>query len=272
MHSDDQPSGRVLSRRQALAALGVAGVGLTVVGTGAASAGTDAAPLDGAVAGSVPRGVDCVAKPEMTVGPYFVEEGLNRSDIRSDPSDDSVVEGTALILNLGIAQVRSGGCLPLPGATVDIWQCDAFGTYSDVAYEGTVGRKFLRGHQVTDSAGRVTFVTILPGWYAGRAVHLHVKVRTTGTDGNSYEFTSQLYFDDAFSAAYLATEPYAPNGTPDTTNETDVWYGDVGDQMHLKPRKRGKGYQADFTIGLDLSDTAVGAPDVFTIPTAPPSA
>ncbi|MEW2398006.1 hypothetical protein [Streptomyces sp. NPDC046862] len=265
MHSDDQPLGRVLSRRQALTVLGVAGVGLTIGEIDGASASS--ASSQGAVTGPV----DCVAKPEMTVGPYFVDEGLNRSDIRADPSDGSIVDGTPLLLNLNIAQITGGKCLPLPGAKVDIWQCDAFGLYSDVEYEGTVGRKFLRGYQVTDRRGGTTFVTILPGWYPSRTIHIHVKVRTTGTDGNPYEFTSQLYFDEAFKAAYLATDPYASTGTPDTTNDTDIWYGEVGAQMHLAPRRKGTGYEATFTIGLDLSDTAVGAPDVFTVPTAPPS-
>jgi hypothetical protein len=171
-------------------------------------------------------------------------------------------------MNPNIVQVARGRCRPSPGATVDVRQCDALGRYSDAETGGTAGRKFLRGHQITNSVGGVTFITVLPGWYAGRAVHLHVKVRTTGTDGNPYEFTSQLCFAEKFKAAYLAT---AAKGTPDATNETDFLYGEGGDQLHLKPRRAGKGYQATFTIGPDLSDTAVGAPDTFDSSTAPPA-
>jgi protocatechuate 3,4-dioxygenase beta subunit len=263
MHDDDMPVGRVLSRRQALTILGISGVALTVGGAGVASADC----------------VDCVVKPEMTEGPYFVDEGLDRSDIRSDPSDGSVAEGTLFTLGLRVLRIADGECSPLPDAVVDLWHCDALGVYSDVAQEGTVGRKFLRGYQVSNRAGRVRFVTILPGWYRGRTVHFHIKIQTTGTDGNPYEFTSQLYFTEEFKAEYLAADPYAAKGAPDTTNAADGIYtgGGAGDQMLLRPTRRGRGYAADFAIGLDLSDTAVGTDDGFTggpggpPPTDPPA-
>jgi protocatechuate 3,4-dioxygenase beta subunit len=199
----------------------------------------------------------------MQVGPYFVDEKLNRGDIRSDPATGAVSKGTLLALNLRVLQIKSGQCAPLKDAVVDIWQCDAFGVYSDVAAMGTIGKKFLRGYQVSDRAGNVRFLTILPGWYPGRTIHYHVKIRTAGTDGNPYEFTSQLYFTEEFKAVYLATSPYAGTGTPDTTNATDRFYRTGGDQMVLSPRKAVRGYRTDFAIGLDLSDTVVGAPDVF---------
>ncbi|TDV47875.1 twin-arginine translocation pathway signal protein [Actinophytocola oryzae] len=255
MDNDDEPVGRVLGRRQAIAILGLSGMALTAAGSaGAASAEPRAADC-----------VDCVVRPEMTEGPYFVDEGLNRSDIRTDPSDGSVSAGTTLALGLRVLRVDGRRCAPLRGAVVDIWHCDALGAYSDIASEGTSGRKFLRGYQTGDRAGRVRFTTVLPGWYRGRTVHLHIKVQTTGTDGNPYEFTSQLYFTEEFKAEYLTAQPYADKGTPDTTNAEDGIYqaGGAGDQMLLHPRRRGRGYVADFAIGLDLSDTAVGADDGF---------
>lgn len=260
MESDDTPVGHVLSRRSALALFGVAGVAFTAAG-GAATAWAGTTSANGA-SGSA---VDCVAKPEMTEGPYFVDEGLDRSDIRIDTSDGSIVAGTPLMLTLRVSQIVNCVRKPLPGATVDIWQCDAAGIYSDIAAEGTTGRTFLRGYQVTNPGGIAHFTTILPGWYQGRTVHTHVKIRTTGTDGHAYEFTSQLYFPEEFKAVYLATEPYAAKGTPDTTNATDMHYADVGDQMLLKPSEVGDGYEASFVIALDLSDTAVGADDSFQL-------
>ena len=131
------------------------------------------------------------------------------------------------------------------------------------------GKKFLRGYQVTSRTGKVRFVTILPGWYRGRTIHVHVKVRTTGTDGNPYEFTSQLYFTEEFKAGYLVTEPYAGKGAPDTTNDIDFIFARGGDQMMLRPRRMLSGYVADFAIGLDLSDTAVGDDDAWTGPPPP---
>jgi protocatechuate 3,4-dioxygenase beta subunit len=251
MHLDDEPVGRVLGRRHALAILGMSGVALTVAGVRVGVASADPA-------------VDIVAQPELTEGPYFVDEGLNRSDIRTDPSDGSVVAGTMFTLNLRVMQLAGGEATALKNAIVDVWHCDALGVYSDIAAEGTTGRKFLRGYQVTNGAGKVRFGTILPGWYQGRTVHIHVKVRTTGTDGNPYEFTSQLFFTEQFKAAYLATDPYAAKGTPDTTNDTDMHYADLGDQLLLYPRMRDEGLAADFTIGLDLSDATVGDDDAFT--------
>ncbi|HEX6356184.1 twin-arginine translocation pathway signal protein [Actinophytocola sp.] len=257
MHDDDEPVGRVLGRRQALAILGMSGMALTVAGVGVAGAASASSTTNADT-------VDIVVKPEMTEGPYFVDENLNRSDIRVDTSDGSVVDGTALRLNLRIMSVASTGAVPIKGAQVDVWHCDAFGVYSDVAAEGTVGKKYLRGYQLTNGDGKVQFLTILPGWYQGRAIHIHVKVRTTGTDGNPYEFTSQLFFTEEFKTAYLATQPYASKGTPDTTNSTDMWYATGGDQMVLSPKTTDEGLKADFTIGMDLSDTAVGASDSFS--------
>src|SRR3972149_6977430 len=74
----------------------------------------------------------CVVRPGQTEGPYFVDEKLNRSDIRSDPSDGSVKEGVPLQLTLRVHQISGTDCTPLAGAMVDIWHCDALGVYSDV--------------------------------------------------------------------------------------------------------------------------------------------
>jgi len=247
MHHDDLPVGRVLPRRHALGLLGMVGAALAA-GTGTATA--SAAP-----------NVDCVATPEMVEGPYFVDEKLRRSDIRTDPATGKLSDGALVALNLRVLQIADGRCTPLPGATVDLWHCDAVGLYSDEADANTVGQKFLRGYQISDRGGQVRFTTILPGWYPGRTVHHHVKIRTTGTDGNAYEFTSQLYYPEQFKAAYLAKPPYAAHGTPDTTNAADQFYGTLGDQLLLNPRPHGRGHTADFTVALDLSDTKVGAPD-----------
>jgi len=142
-----------------------------------------------------------VARPAQTEGPYFVEEALNRSDIRVDPSDGSVKPGTPLELTLLIARLGRAGCAPLAGARVDVWHSDHLGVYSDVTDPGgsTVGRKFLRGYQLTDGDGRVRFLTVYPGAYQGRTVHIHFKVRAPQGQRPGYEFTSQLYFDDALT-------------------------------------------------------------------------
>lgn len=163
MDNDDRPVGRVLSRREVLALLGAAGA---VVITGRFSAALAQAASGGTTeASAVPA---CVVRPEQTEGPYYVDERLERSDIRVEPTDGSVKAGVPLALTFRISQIGES-CAPLAGATVDVWHCDAQGDYSDVTdrTEGfdTVGQTWLRGYQVTDENGEVTFKTIYPGWY-----------------------------------------------------------------------------------------------------------
>ncbi|MEU8416028.1 dioxygenase family protein [Amycolatopsis japonica] len=255
MHDDDEPVGRVLGRRQALILLGAAGATLAAAGSATASATTS---TEGSPEVCT---LDCVVKPEQMEGPYFVDERLNRSDIRSEPSTGQLVPGTPLVINFTVQQVRQQQCTALSGAMIDLWQCDAFGLYSDIPSQGSRGRRFLRGYQNTDQAGTARFTTILPGWYTGRTLHIHVKIRTIGTNGRPYEFTSQLYFTPEFGAAYLRTDPYRRKGPADTTNSRDSIYRNGGSQMLLRPQQSGTGYTADFAIGLDLSNTQVGRPD-----------
>ena len=146
---------------------------------------------------------------------------------------------------------------------MDVWHCDALGVYSGVSDPGfdTSEQMWLRGYQVTDENGRVEFLTIYPGWYQGRAVHIHFKIRTTGTDNQSYEFTSQLFFDDALSDQVFTQEPYVSKGQRDTFNSNDGIYQNGGDLLTLNPTEINGGYTATFDIALDLSDTETGAAD-----------
>jgi protocatechuate 3,4-dioxygenase beta subunit len=197
----------------------------------------------------------CVVKPQQTEGPYFVDEKLNRSDIRSDPSNNLAKEGTELRLVMRVSQISSDSCMPLSGATVDLWHCDALGVYSDVQDRSfdTRGKKFLRGYQVTDKNGVVQFITIYPGWYQGRTVHMHFKIRTDSTSQQSYEFTSQLYFDDSFTDKIYAQAPYAAKGKRTLRNNQDGIFQDGGKDLILQVSKDGKGYVGTFDIGLQQS-------------------
>lgn len=194
----------------------------------------------------------CVVSPELTEGPYFVDENLNRSDIRTDPSTGGAFDGAPLELALRVLQVGGEDCLPLEGAQVDIWQCDALGVYSDISDPGfsTVGQQFLRGFQVTDSDGVARFTTIYPGWYQGRTVHIHFKVRSSASTDTSYEFTSQLFFDDELSDRVFQQEPYAGKGDRGTRNDNDGIYQESGNQLLLNVEETGSGYAATFDIGM----------------------
>ena len=243
MTHEDRPAGRLLSRREVVAFLGATGAAWLLAGT------------------LIPRralaglsGPSCVVRPEQTEGPYFVDERLNRSDIRSDPADGRVRPGTPLALTLAISRLSAGDCLPLPGAQVDIWHCDALGVYSDVKDPAfnTIGQKFFRGYQITDAHGEVKFLTIYPGWYEGRTVHIHVKVRTAAQAGRSFEFTSQMYFDDGLSNRVYADAPYATKGKRTARNQDDRIFRRGGDQLMLAPTLVDDGYAATFAIGLQL--------------------
>ncbi len=288
--NDDAPVGRILTRREVIRLLaGLGGAALlvacdtssltavlpTATAGSVGSAGGGATPTAGlnaeaatAVAATAPAVAptadqaavpDCVVRPELTEGPYFVDEKINRSDIRADPADGSVRPGVPLTLAFALAQVGTGACVPLAGAQIDVWHCDATGVYSDV--QGSSGTKFLRGYQLTDAQGRAQFTTIYPGWYQGRAVHIHFKIRTKDTSGASYEFTSQFFFDDALSDTVFTQTPYAAHTNRDTKNTSDSIYQGGGSQLLLKLTKSGDGYATTFPLGLDLSDTAVGKAD-----------
>src|ERR1051325_4964091 len=146
-----------------------------------------------------PSLVEAQGTPQQTEGPYFVEGMPNRSDIRSDPSDGSLQQGIPLRLVIHVSDVDDGSCTPIKGAQVDIWHANSQGVYSGVNDQGTMGKKFLRGYQVTDDNGNVQFTTIYPGWYQGRAIHIHVKVRTFEGPGNTLEWTSQFYLNNSIN-------------------------------------------------------------------------
>lgn len=131
---------------------------------------TDPSGATGATSGSA----TCVLTAALTEGPFFVDEKLNRSDIRADPVTGAVSAGIPLALTFNVSRYASNACTPLTGAYLDVWHCDSTGAYSDVSGSS---KKFLRGYQITDANGIAAFTTIYPGWYNGRAVHIHFKLR-----------------------------------------------------------------------------------------------
>lgn len=245
-----------LTRREVLRLSGAASAAL-LVGCSPGSSGPSwwRRLWAGKPAASVPP---CIVRPDQTEGPYFVDERLNRSDIRSDPSDGSVKDGVSLQLAFRVSELRDTACTPLSGAMVDIWHCDALGVYSDVKDMDdrfdTSGKKFLRGYQTTDPNGAARFLTIYPGWYEGRAVHIHFKIRTQPESRRGYEFTSQMYFDDALTEQVLARTPYATKGGGWLRNERDgIFRRDGGEQLMLPVTAVGAGYAGTFEIGLQIA-------------------
>jgi protocatechuate 3,4-dioxygenase beta subunit len=249
MDNDDAQVGRILTRREVIALLGVAGAGAVASRLGAQPGVGAATPAAGARVW-VPA---CVVTPAQTEGPYFVDEKLNRADIRPDPTNGKVSGGAPLDIEIRVYRVANGACTPYQNAMVDIWQCDAMGLYSDVrdsnGFFNTAGQKFLRGYQLTDASGVAKFTTIYPGWYQGRTVHIHFKVRSSA-GARAVEFTSQLYFDDAVSDKVFAQAPYNTKSGNRTRNERDGIFGRGGRQLMLAVSEQGAGYKSSFDIGL----------------------
>jgi protocatechuate 3,4-dioxygenase beta subunit len=193
-----------------------------------------------------------------------VDVDLLRTDIRSDPNSGLVKDGAPLSLTFHALQVSAGNCSPLQSAEVEIWHCDAAGVYSGVADPDfdTTNQKWLRGSQMTDAAGIAAFTTIYPGWYPGRAVHIHFKVHVV-----SAVFTSQLFFDEALSDEVFGRPPYVDHGARDTRNDNDGIFNEL---LLLTTTRSNQGYTATFPIGIDLSNVAThhqgGAPEPGGVP------
>ena len=129
------------------------------------------------------------------------------------------------------------------------------GVYSDVRdpRSSTVGKTFLRGYQISDAGGKVRFLTVYPGWYQRRSVHIHIKVRTDPQSRRGFEFTSQLYFDDALTDRVHVADPYIAKGSKRVRNQDDRLFRKEGDQLMLAAVESAGGYAASFEIGLQLS-------------------
>lgn len=248
---DDTQVGHVLSRREILASLSAAGAAILVPSAGGRLG--RAAMIGGAALSPLPG---CIVRPAQTEGPYFVDTRLNRSDIRSDPGDGAVPDGAPLHLVFRVSRLGSAACAPLAGALVDLWQCDGLGVYSGVKddnrYFDTRGKQFLRGHQRTGADGSAAFRTIYPGWYEGRTVHIHFKIRTDPDARRGREFTSQLYFDDSISDQVFVGAPYRANRQRRVRNDRDGIFRRGGRELTLAVEPERDGYRAAFEVGLAI--------------------
>jgi protocatechuate 3,4-dioxygenase beta subunit len=249
--NDDEPVGHVLSRREIIKLLSVAG-GWAGGGLAAASAAGFAQRGPAGAPSSSISLPGCVARPAQTEGPFFVDEKLNRSDIRSDPGTKAISSGAPLRLKFVVSTVGKT-CAALGGALVDVWHCDAAGRYSDEGQNNTVGQKFLRGSQLTDAKGVAQFLTVYPGWYPGRTVHIHFKIRLISGNNVTHEFTSQLFFDDAFTDKVFKQAPYSSRGARSQRNSNDGIFGNGGNQLLLAVKQDGAGYTGTFDIGMNIT-------------------
>jgi protocatechuate 3,4-dioxygenase beta subunit len=182
----------------------------------------------------------CAVTPSETIGPYPSRMDLFRSDVRENRS------GTPLELTVKVVNVNSA-CAAVAGAEVEIWQCDAAGDYSQ--YGAQASATFLRGIQTTNGAGEAAFTTVYPGWYQGRATHIHVEV-TVG--GRSVKVT-QIAFPDAVSDAVHTQGVYASRGANPLRTQSDMIFADsLASELITPTGSPSAGYSATFQVGVSL--------------------
>ena len=230
-----------LSRREALGMMGAAGAAASL---GCGSEGTTSpTTTTGTTDTTGGTGASCAVSPTETIGPYPSLTNFVRSDIREGKT------GTPLTLTITVVNANNS-CSPVANATVDIWQCDASGNYSEYSqpgYNGT-GLTFLRGIQMSDGSGRVTFTTIFPGWYAGRATHIHVQVKVN----NAVVKVTQIAFPESVIDAVYASGVYASKGRNPTSNSGDMVFADSlsSELATVTGGDPTTGYTATFTVGI----------------------
>lgn len=200
----------VIGRRKAIGFLGGAAALAAACGSTGTATGATETPTAAPVTGT---NGDCTVTPSETVGPFPSRSDFVRSDIREGKT------GTPLALTIRVVNV-SNGCAAVPGAQVEIWHVDAAGDYSQ--YGAQANQTFLRGIQTTDAGGIVNFTTIYPGWYQGRATHIHAEV-TIG--GRSVKAT-QIAFPESINATVHGSGAYASRGTNPISNARDGIFAD----------------------------------------------
>ncbi len=167
---------------------------------------------------------DCMVNPSETEGPFPTHSPADYviKDIKSGKT------GVSMLANITIKN-KNNSCANLAGAIVDIWHCDADGDYSEYGGSGIQATNyttvhFLRGRQTTDANGLVSFASIFPGWYSGRAVHIHVHVYNAS--GKSLLVTQIAFPATVCDSVFTTATSFYKKGKADTTNEKDNVFSD----------------------------------------------
>ena len=230
------PLDKSLSRRQLIGLLGAAGA------VAAARCGSAETPTSPATTPSTTTSTNsaCVVTPTETLGPYPSLTDLVRSDIREGKA------GTVLTLTIKVVNVNNS-CGAVAGANVEIWHVDAAGNYSQ--YGTQTAQTYLRGIQTTNSNGEVTFTTIYPGWYQGRATHIHVEVTINGVSRK----VTQMAFPESVNNAVHSSGVYASRGNNPMTNLSDGIFADsLASELVTPTGSAASGYTATFQVGISV--------------------
>ena len=227
---------KAMRRREAMGVLGAASAAAIAYGCG----GSSSSPTSPATTTTTATGTNsaCAVTPTETIGPYPSLTDLFRSDIREGKT------GTVLTLTIRVVNVN-GSCAPVSNANVEIWHVDAAGNYSQYGTQTT--QTYLRGIQTTNANGEVVFTTIYPGWYQGRATHIHAEV-TMG--GRSVKVT-QMAFPESVNNAVHGTGAYASRGSNPITNASDGIFADsLSSELVTPMGEPSSGYAATFQIAI----------------------
>ena len=202
-----------IGRREALGAMGAAAGAAIAIGCGS---GSPTSPTDSSSSGTTTTGstnAACAVTPSETAGPFPSLTDIFRSDIRDGKT------GTLLALTIKVVNVNAA-CAAVPNANVEVWHCDSSGNYSEYGTQTT--QTYLRGIQTTNSSGEVTFTTIYPGWYQGRATHIHVEVTANGVSRK----ITQIAFPESINTSVYRSGAYASRGSNPTSNLADGIFAD----------------------------------------------
>lgn len=221
------------------------------------------------------RGLACSLIPAETGGPYpgdgtngpnvLTQSGIVRADIRSSFGSAGTTQaaGTLLLVTLKLVS-STDGCVPLSGLAVYLWHCNAVGGYS-LYSSGITTQNYLRGVQVSNDNGEVTFMTVFPGCYPGRWPHIHFEVYSSlasATSGSNAVRTSQLALPETQSRA-VYSQPGTTYGSSTqningVTLQSDNVFGNDGGVLQIATTTGSvaAGYEAVLEVGVPLAPSA----------------
>jgi protocatechuate 3,4-dioxygenase beta subunit len=226
---------RQIGRREAMAVMGAAGA---AVALGCGDSPASPSPATTTTTPATSTNTACAVTPTETIGPYPSLTDLFRSDVREGKP------GTQLNLTIKVVNVGSG-CSPVANANVEIWHVDAAGNYSQ--YGTQTNQTYLRGIQTTNANGEVSFVTIYPGWYQGRATHIHVEVTTSGVSRK----VTQMAFPETINNAVHASGVYSSRGANPMSNAADGIFADsLSSEIVTPTGSPTSGYSVAFQVGI----------------------
>ncbi|MFL6278571.1 MAG: intradiol ring-cleavage dioxygenase [Vicinamibacterales bacterium] len=227
-----------IGRREVLGAIGAAAGAALAFGCGGSPTSPDTAGSASTASGST--NAACAVTPGETAGPYPSLVDLYRSDIREGKT------GTLLTLTVKVVNVNAN-CAAVPNADVEVWHCDSAGNYSEYGTQTT--QNYLRGIQTTNGSGEVTFTTIYPGWYQGRATHIHLEVKTAGVTRK----TTQIAFPESVNSTVYHAGVYASRGANPTSNLADGIFTDsLSSELVTPSGDPTSGYTASCQVAVSL--------------------